>query len=56
MQPHRTQLLAITGLSAALSAADAFAGVDTGNLPGPGILALLALGVVGAIGIARLRK
>jgi hypothetical protein len=48
-------LLTVAGLSSALAASRAIAGIP-GDLPGPGIFALLALGVVGAIGISRLRK
>ena len=34
----------------------AVAGITDGNVPAPGILGLVALGVIGAIAIARYRK
>jgi hypothetical protein len=43
-------------LFSALATCNAFAGGIGAEMPGPGVFALLALGVVGAIGISRLRK
>jgi len=44
-------------LSTALASASAFAGVSTApNLPGPGVIGLVAVGIVGAIAVARKRK
>jgi hypothetical protein len=54
-----TRLLGSWSVAAPLLLASnaAFAGVlPPNNLPGPGVLALVAVGVVGAIVIARLRK
>lgn len=55
-----TRLLSSWSVAAALLLASnaAFAGIPIPpiNLPGPGVLALVAVGVVGAIVIARLRK
>ena len=56
MNNHRTSLFTITTLISALATSSVFAGPPAPELPGPGIFALLALGVVGAIGISRLRK
>ena len=55
MSDLRNQLLTVSALFATFATSTALAG-GTPTAPGPGILALLALGVVGAIGIARLRK
>jgi hypothetical protein len=43
------------GLSALLASGAAMAGPPT-PMPGPGVLGLVALGVIGAIAIARWRK
>ena len=56
MNNSKALVLSISALSAALAASNAMAGTPTSEMPGPGIFALLALGVVGAIGISRLRK
>jgi hypothetical protein len=56
MNIYRTALLAATSLTAMISASSALAGTLDAQAPGPGIFALLALGLVGAIGISRLRK
>lgn len=56
MKSYRTAMLVATALIAQLASFNALAGDPTGGAPGPGIFALLALGVVGAIGISRLRK
>ena len=56
MKRFRIRLLFATAPLAALAASGALAGEPGTAMPGPGIVALLALGVVGAIGIARLRK
>ena len=53
MKHNHSALLAVLAL---FTTSAAIAGTPANQLPGPGILALLALGVVGAIGIARLRK
>ena len=55
MNDLRTRLLTASALFATLGAQSAWAGFVI-EAPGPGVFALLALGVVGAIGIARLRK
>lgn len=52
---HTFKTTAITAIALTLAAQNAFASVGP-TAPGPGIFALLALGVVGAIGISRLRK
>lgn len=57
MKSQSIALLTIVTLATALVTSNAWAGAPVGtNLPGPGIFALIALGVVGAIGISRLRK
>ena len=56
MNNSKALVLSISALSAALAASNAMAGTPTSEMPGPGIFALLALGVVGTIGISRLRK
>jgi hypothetical protein len=56
MHDLRNQLLTVSALFATFATSTALAGGTLPTAPGPGILALLALGVVGAIGIARLRK
>ncbi|MGB5496939.1 MAG: hypothetical protein WBM97_20920 [Sedimenticolaceae bacterium] len=56
MNNLRKQLLTVSTLFVTLGAPSAWAGSIEQTAPGPGIFALLALGVVGAIGIARLRK
>ena len=55
MKSYRTALTSASALFATFATSTAFAGVES-PAPGPGIFALLALGVVGAIGIAKLRK
>jgi hypothetical protein len=55
MKSYRTAMLMATALIAQLASFNALAG-DPAQTPGPGVFALLALGVVGAIGISRLRK
>ena len=55
MKSFQTALTSASALFATFATSTAFAGVET-PAPGPGIFALLALGVVGVIGIARLRK
>jgi hypothetical protein len=52
MKKYPIAMLAIT----TLTSFNAVAGATDTQMPGPGIFALLALGVVGAIGISRLRK
>jgi hypothetical protein len=44
------------GLSALLASGAAMAGPPPAPMPGPGVLGLVALGVIGAIAIARWRK
>ena len=56
MKSYRTAILMATALIAQLASFNALAGNPSADAPGPGIFALLALGVVGAIGISRLRK
>jgi hypothetical protein len=56
MHDLRTRLLTMSALFATFATSTALAGDPGTDAPGPGIFALLALGVVGAIGIARLRK
>ena len=53
MKNYRTAMLAFTTLTSFSAVAGT---LPSDQLPGPGIFALLALGVVGAIGISRLRK
>jgi MYXO-CTERM domain-containing protein len=55
MKSYSTAMLMATALIAQLASFNALAS-DPNPAPGPGIFALLALGVVGAIGISRLRK
>ncbi len=55
MKTNRTALVSAAALSATLATSTALASAEVAA-PGPGIFALLALGVIGAIGIARLRK
>jgi hypothetical protein len=55
MKSYQTALTSAAALFATFATSTAFASA-TNPLPGPGIFALLALGVVGAIGIAKLRK
>jgi hypothetical protein len=58
MASNRPRVLAtsLVTLTSALTSTGAFAGVVVGNAPAPGILVLVALGVIGAIAIARRRK
>ena len=60
MKKLMTAVFAFCWSSAILAGSTTVGGVQVqdidGSAPGPGIFALLALGVVGAIGIARLRK
>ncbi|MEQ9638649.1 MAG: hypothetical protein RIM84_01385 [Alphaproteobacteria bacterium] len=57
MFKSKTMLASVAIAAAALSyAAPAFAGTTDVNLPAPGILGLVALGVISAIAIARGRK
>jgi hypothetical protein len=56
MKSYRTAMLAAKSLAGMFAASSALAGTNGVELPGPGIFALLALGIVGAIGISRLRK
>ena len=44
------------GVAVAIDAAAAFADAALPRLPGPGILGLVAAGVIGAIAIARFRR
>jgi hypothetical protein len=56
MSPRNTLLVSLTTAACALLASGvALAGNGT-TAPGPGILGLVAIGVVGAIAIARWRK
>ncbi|MGB5496937.1 MAG: hypothetical protein WBM97_20910 [Sedimenticolaceae bacterium] len=45
-----------TGLSALLACDLAMAGLPSAQMPGPGVLGLVALGVIGAITVARSRE
>lgn len=57
MSPRNTLLVSLTAAACALLASNvALAGVTNHQAPGPGILGLVAIGVVGAIAIARWRK
>jgi len=49
---------AVIFLSTALASVSAFAGdvIGTPNMPGPGAIGLVAVGIVGAIAVARKRK
>lgn len=46
----------LTFVAATVAATTSLAGEPAGAAPGPGIFALLAFGIVGAIGVAKLRK
>ncbi|MEQ9638650.1 MAG: hypothetical protein RIM84_01390 [Alphaproteobacteria bacterium] len=48
--------ISLVAALAAVPAGHAIAGVDAGQLPAPGIIGLVALGVIGAIAVARHRK
>ena len=56
MKNYRTVRHALTTLVITSASFNALAGGVGAELPGPGVFALLAFGVVGAIGISRLRK
>ncbi len=55
---RKTMMAAVLAVgAAAISAGPALAGDTTGNgLPAPGVLGLVAIGVIGAIALARSRK
>ena len=58
MASNRARFMAtsLVTLIATLTSTAAFAGITNGTAPAPGILALVAAGVIGAIAIARGRK